>query len=76
MAFFEVARQAGLIVEKVVEKVMEKVLFEEDRGVGTSSLKRVLERDGADSMLLKDELLRRTVFGYQLRWPGQNDIQG
>ncbi|KFY30110.1 hypothetical protein V493_02134, partial [Pseudogymnoascus sp. VKM F-4281 (FW-2241)] len=32
MAFFELAREAGLVVEKVAEEKMEKVMFEEDRG--------------------------------------------
>lgn len=51
MAFFDLAKQEGWIVEKVLEKVMKKVMFAEDRG---------------------EELLRRTVFGYQLRW---QDVQ-
>jgi nicotinamide N-methyltransferase len=48
LAFFDLARQEGFVVEKILEKVMDKVMFEQDRG---------------------DELLRRTVFGYELRWP-------
>ena len=47
MAFFDLAKQAGFMVEKVIEKVMEKVMFAEDKG---------------------DELLRRTVYGFVLRW--------
>mgnify|MGYP001940504038 CR=1 FL=1 len=47
MAFFDLAREGGFVVEKVLEKVMESVMFPEDRG---------------------DEMLRRTVFGYALRW--------
>ncbi|KAK3209598.1 hypothetical protein GRF29_44g91045 [Pseudopithomyces chartarum] len=47
LAFFNLAREAGFVVEKMFEKVMEKVMFEEDPG---------------------DELLRRTVYGYELRW--------
>ena len=47
MAFFEVCRGRGLVVEKVVEERMEKVMFEGDRG---------------------DEELRRTVFGFEVRW--------
>ncbi len=50
MAFFDLCRDKGLVVDKVVEEVMEKVMFEKDRG---------------------DELLRRTVFGYEVRW---NDL--
>ena len=46
--FFDLARAAGLKVEKILEKTMDKVMFETDPG---------------------DELLRRTVFGYQLKWP-------
>ncbi|KAL5119822.1 Protein N-terminal and lysine N-methyltransferase efm7 [Pleosporales sp. CAS-2024a] len=47
LAFFDLARDAGFIVEKTLEKVMDKVMFEEDPG---------------------DELLRRTVYGYELTW--------
>ncbi|KAF1823769.1 uncharacterized protein K489DRAFT_401039 [Dissoconium aciculare CBS 342.82] len=47
LAFFDLAREGGFVVEKILEKTMEKVMFEEDPG---------------------DELLRRTVFGYSLRW--------
>lgn len=47
MAFFEVCRVRGLVVEKVVEERMENVMFEGDRG---------------------DEELRRTVFGFEVRW--------
>jgi len=52
LAFFDLAKSAGLIIEQIMEKIVDKVLFENDRG---------------------DEKLRRTVFGYQLRWPGQNE---
>ncbi|MCJ1393773.1 nicotinamide n-methyltransferase [Xylographa bjoerkii] len=47
MAFFDLARQGGFVIERVLEKVMENVMFAEDRG---------------------DELLRRTVYGFVLRW--------
>ncbi|MCJ1420175.1 nicotinamide n-methyltransferase [Xylographa parallela] len=47
MAFFDLARQGGFVVEKVMEKVMENVMFIDDRG---------------------DELLRKTVYGFVLRW--------
>ncbi|KAK3109549.1 Protein N-terminal and lysine N-methyltransferase efm7 [Teratosphaeriaceae sp. CCFEE 6253] len=50
MAFFDLARHAGFVVEKILEKTLEKVMFDEDPG---------------------DELLRRTVFGYSLRWSEQ-----
>ncbi|KAL9046055.1 MAG: hypothetical protein Q9214_001019 [Letrouitia sp. 1 TL-2023] len=49
LRFFELAREAGLQVEKVVEERMERVMFEDDPG---------------------DEGLRRTVFGFELRWGG------
>lgn len=49
LAFFDLAKEAGFVVEKLLEEVMEKVMFEEDPG---------------------DEKLRRTVFGYSLRWAG------
>jgi nicotinamide N-methyltransferase len=47
MAFFDLARERGFLVEKVLEEKMEKVMFESDPG---------------------DEELRRTVFGYMVRW--------
>ncbi|KAH7068157.1 putative methyltransferase-domain-containing protein [Paraphoma chrysanthemicola] len=47
LAFFDLAREKGFVVEKTFEKVMDKVMFEEDPG---------------------DELLRRTVYGYELSW--------
>lgn len=33
LAFFDLAREAGFMVEKTFEKVMDKVMFEEDPGV-------------------------------------------
>lgn len=33
LAFFDLARNGGFVVEKILEKVMEKVMFEEDPGV-------------------------------------------
>ena len=33
LAFFDLAREAGFVVEKTFEKVMERVMFEEDPGV-------------------------------------------
>ncbi|KAK9560559.1 Protein N-terminal and lysine N-methyltransferase efm7 [Aspergillus fumigatus] len=61
--FFPLAEQNGFQVTKIFEKVMDKVLFENDPGVGLtfSHIMRLLTR-------LQDELLRRTVFGYEIRW--------
>ncbi len=50
MAFFDLAREAGMKVEKVLEEKVEKIMFAEDRG---------------------DEELRRTVFGWVVRWGDQ-----
>lgn len=47
LAFFELAREGGFVIEQVCESIMEEVMFEEDPG---------------------DEKLRRTVFGYEMRW--------
>jgi nicotinamide N-methyltransferase len=47
MAFFDLARENGFLVEKVLEAKMAKVMFESDPG---------------------DEDLRRTVFGFVVRW--------
>jgi nicotinamide N-methyltransferase len=38
LAFFDLAREAGFVVEKMFEKVMEKVMFEEDPGVSFFTL--------------------------------------
>ena len=46
--FFELATQAGFVVNKLLEHVMDKLMFPEDRG---------------------DEILRRTVFAYEVTWP-------
>ena len=48
MTFFDLARRAGFVVEKIFEEKMDEVMFKEDRG---------------------DEELRRTVFGYTVKWP-------
>jgi nicotinamide N-methyltransferase len=37
LAFFDLAKEKGFIVEKVLEKVMDKVMFEQDPGVRTPS---------------------------------------
>ncbi len=47
MAFFDLVREKGFVVEKVFEEKMERVMFESDPG---------------------DEELRRTVFGFVVRW--------
>lgn len=46
--FFELATQAGFVVNKLFEHIMDKLMFPEDRG---------------------DEILRRTVFAYEVTWP-------
>ena len=35
LAFFDLARGKGFVVERMFEKVMEKVMFEEDPGVSS-----------------------------------------
>lgn len=47
MAFFDLAKERGFVVEKVLEEKMERVMFKSDPG---------------------DEELRRTVFGFVVRW--------
>lgn len=39
LAFFDLAKESGLKVDKVLEKVMDKVMFEEDPGVCSSPLR-------------------------------------
>ena len=62
LAFFDLAREAGFTVTKTFEKVMDKVMFEEDPGVSYSRF----ELNSTDTT--QDELLRRTVYGYELSW--------
>lgn len=64
LAFFDLAKENGFVVEKVLEKVMDKVMFEEDPGVGSDHCALYSTR----LTLPQDELLRRTVFGYEMRW--------
>jgi len=63
--FFPLAEENGFKVTKIFEKLMDKVLFENDPGVclafAESSLEVLLT-------LSQDERLRRTVFGYEIRW--------
>ena len=47
LAFFDLARESGFVVEKLFEEVIGDMMFEDDPG---------------------DETLRRTVFGYAVRW--------
>jgi nicotinamide N-methyltransferase len=64
LAFFELAREKGFVVEKTFEKVMDKVMFEEDPGVSLLGSWRFRRRTNK----CQDELLRRTVYGYELTW--------
>jgi nicotinamide N-methyltransferase len=64
LAFFELARERGFVVEKTFEKVMDKVMFEEDPGV--SFAWKLQHWRSANRR--QDELLRRTVYGYELSW--------
>ena len=66
LAFFELARNSGFTVTKIFEKVMDKVMFEEDPGVSDRNQKTMSITKKTDST--QDELIRRTVFGYELTW--------
>jgi predicted nicotinamide N-methyase len=44
LAFFELAREKGFVVEKTFEKVMDKVMFEEDPGVSMPRSWRLAEK--------------------------------
>jgi hypothetical protein len=44
LAFFELAREKGFVVEKTFEKVMDKVMFEEDPGVSMPGDWRLAEK--------------------------------
>ena len=63
LAFFDLARESNFQVKQIFEKVMDKVLFEKDPGVTYSNTLRIHHTN-----FNKDELLRRTVYGYELRW--------
>jgi nicotinamide N-methyltransferase len=63
LAFFDLARENNFQVKQIFEKVMDKVLFEKDPGVCLGYFSLVQDTD-----ISKDELLRRTVYGYELRW--------
>jgi nicotinamide N-methyltransferase len=67
LAFFDLAKAGGFRVQKIFEKTMEKVLFEKDPGVCLCRIEVYL----FFANFVKDELLRRTVFGYELRWNDQ-----
>ncbi|KAK3116104.1 Protein N-terminal and lysine N-methyltransferase efm7 [Teratosphaeriaceae sp. CCFEE 6253] len=43
MAFFDLAREAGFMVEKILEKTMEKVMFDEDPGVSVTRFNALVE---------------------------------
>ena len=55
MAFFDLAREMGFVVEKVLEKTMEKAMVE------NGPVRRSIHDMG-------DEEVRKVVFGYELRW--------
>lgn len=57
MAFFDLAREMGFVVEKVLERKMERAM------VGHGPVRRSVHDVG-------DEEVRRVVFGYQLGWAG------
>jgi nicotinamide N-methyltransferase len=61
--FFPLAEDSGFTVTKIFEKLMDEVLFENDPGVSSPPAMATVCAD-----LLQDERLRRTVFGYELRW--------
>lgn len=42
LAFFDLAREGGFVVDKIFEKVMDKVMFEEDPGVSVVCILQLL----------------------------------
>ncbi|ERF70482.1 hypothetical protein EPUS_07338 [Endocarpon pusillum Z07020] len=58
MAFFDLAREMGFVVEKVLERKMDKAMMVEDR-----SVRRSVHDVG-------NEEVKKVVFGYQLGWEG------
>lgn len=64
LAFFDLAREAGFTVTKALEKVMDEVMFEKDPGVSSTEWQSTKHR----LTFFQDELLRRTVYGYELTW--------
>jgi nicotinamide N-methyltransferase len=69
LAFFDLAKAGGFMVNKIFEKIMDQVLFEKDPGVSSCRV----EVPHAVANFIKDELLRRTVFGYELKWNDQSN---
>lgn len=65
LAFFDFARNCGLEVQKIFEEVMDRVMFDEDPGV---SINQAICRNRLSDKVCQDELLRRTVYGYELKW--------
>lgn len=63
--FFPLAEAGGFTVTKIFEKLMGELLFENDPGVSVNFSE---PHDYAYTDSSKDEKLRRTVFGYELRW--------
>lgn len=77
--FFPLAEQNGFVVNKVFEKVLDTLLFEDDPGVCFAVASAASEESMyARAMTLvadhfkQDETLRRTVFGYEIRWAAEN----
>lgn len=64
-AFFPLAEAGGFTVTPIFEKLMDGLLFEDDPGVG---LVVFIPFIFLDADLLQDQKLRRTVFGYELKW--------
>ena len=58
MAFFDLAREMGFLVEKVLERKMDKAMLVENGPV-----RRSVHDVG-------DEEVRKVIFGYQLGWAG------
>ncbi len=57
MAFFDLAREMGFLVEKVLERKMERAMIED------GPVRRSIHDFG-------DEEVRKVVFGYQVTWAG------
>jgi nicotinamide N-methyltransferase len=62
--FFPQAEEGGFTVTKIFQKMMGQVLFENDPGVSVRSPPSW----NIDTDIVQDERLRKTVFGYELRW--------
>lgn len=73
--FFPLAENSGFTVTKIFEKVVDAVLFEDDPGVSLCLEMCIRYMTRHEANYSQDEKLRKTVFGYEIRW-SQEELEG